>query len=102
MEDVLKDAYWSSTDLMQYMIDKYENETTTERSPKWDLTPQNIWISNSLPKTSQLKFKKTLSPKKKLKLNHGNVLEQSKLLFTKRFSGPESTSSLKGSPVRKF
>merc|ERR1711917_172341 len=57
-------------------------------SPKWDSTPQNIWLSDSIPETALLKFK----------VNHGhypwyldfffqkfdteNVLKQSKLHYT--------------------
>ena len=52
------------------------NASSSERSPQWDLTPQNIWISDSLPETSQLKF--CPNPN----LNRENVLKRSKLYFT--------------------
>merc|ERR1712193_515050 len=47
-------------------------------SPKWDSTPQNIWLSESIPETSVLKFK--TNPK----LDAENVLKQSKLHYTAR------------------
>ena len=52
------------------------NTSSSEKSPKWDSSPQNIWISNSLPETSQLKFR--ANPK----LDPENVLKQSKLHYT--------------------
>jgi len=45
-------------------------------SPKWDSTPQNIWLSDSIPETALLKFK--TNPK----LDAENVLKQSKLHYT--------------------
>merc|ERR1712131_332693 len=54
------------------------NTSSSEGSPKWDSSPQNIWISNSLPETSQLKFR--ANPK----LDPENVLKQSKLHYTAR------------------
>merc|ERR1711914_16097 len=42
-------------------------------SPKWDSTPQNIWLSDSIPETALLKFKA---------LNFSNVLKRSKLFYT--------------------
>merc|ERR1711953_179638 len=47
-------------------------------SPKWDSTPQNIWLSDSIPETALLKFK--TNPK----LDAENVLKQSKLHYTAR------------------
>ena len=45
-------------------------------SLKWDSTPQNIWLSDSIPETALLKFK--TNPK----LDAENVLKQSKLHYT--------------------
>ena len=45
-------------------------------SPKWDSTPQSIWLSDSIPETALLKFK--TNPK----LDAENVLKQSKLHYT--------------------
>lgn len=47
-------------------------------SSKWDLTPQSMWISNSLPETALLKFK--TNPK----LDAENVAKQSKMHYTAR------------------
>merc|ERR1711953_16880 len=47
-------------------------------SPKWDSTPQNIWLSESIPETALLKFKS--NPK----LDAENVLKQSKIHYTAR------------------
>ena len=47
-------------------------------SPKWDSTPQSIWLSDSIPETAVLKFK--TNPK----LDAENVLKQSKLHYTGR------------------
>jgi len=47
-------------------------------SPKWDSTPQSIWLSDSIPETALLKFK--TNPK----LDAENVLKQSKLHYTAR------------------
>ena len=62
-----------------------EEESSAEapkslESPKWDSTPQNIWLSDSIPETALLKFK--TNPK----LDAENVLKQSKLHYTGRNS----------------
>ena len=58
-----------------------DNTSSSERSPKcrWDPTPQNIWISNSLPGTSQLKFKLELN---RCGMDPEIVLKKSKLHYT--------------------
>ena len=59
------------------------NTTSSERSPQWDSTPQHIWISDSIPDTSQLKAVKSTMPMLEKKFhNRKNVLLFSKGQYT--------------------
>merc|ERR1712235_119238 len=59
-------------------VEQSDDTGSNEKSPKWDSTPRNIWISGSLPETALLKYK--VNPK----LDSENILKQSKLHNTAR------------------
>ena len=71
-------------DKEKYFVVSFEPVKSTG-SPKWDLTPQNIWLSDSIPETALLKFKANNGNFLDFlfqQLDAENVLKQSKLHFT--------------------
>ena len=83
--EILHILFWTQiNDKEKYFVVNFEPVKSTG-SPKWDLTPQNIWLSDSIPETALLKFK--ANPGIFLdfffqKFGAENVLKQSKMHFT--------------------
>ena len=84
--ELLRILFWTQiNDKEKYFVVSFEPVKSTG-SPKWDLTPQNIWLSDSIPETALLKFKenpgKFLDSLFRSSFDAENVLKQSKLHFT--------------------